>query len=140
VFSAVTAAETALRDEAAAMLRHLRREGLRTVVAGVRTSAGEQFFGVNLVSRVSSVCAEPAALSAAFTARAAPVTTVVAVCHLPDLSDIVVIGPCGACRELLHAQAPGSRVLIRRPPGELVAAGIEDLLPLPQLFLEAEDR
>jgi cytidine deaminase len=131
-------AEQALVAAARDLLVRHRRPELRTVVAGVLAGSGTTYFGVNLVSRASSVCAEPAALSAAFLAGEETITSVVAVCFLPDLSRVVVINPCGACRELLHAQSPGCRVVIRDEPGDLVAVPVEHLFPMPDLFFPSE--
>ena len=58
-------AEPALAHAAADTLRRRRRPHRNTVCAGVSTRSGETFMGLDLASRKSSACAEPAAIAAA---------------------------------------------------------------------------
>lgn len=129
----LTAHEDRLLDEAQALLRERRRPGLNTVVAVVSTETGRTHFGLNLVSRKSAVCAEPAAIAAAHLAGDHQVRTVAAVCFTPDLSEVTVISPCGACRELLWYHAPAARVVLRRD-GQHCAVTASDLFSDAELF------
>lgn len=104
--------ERNLVEQATKHLRSHRREALNTVCAGLVTDTGASFFGLNLVSRKSEVCAEPAAMAAAHLANEYEVSSIVAVCHTPSLEDVVVISPCGACRELIWYHAPDARVVL----------------------------
>ena len=120
--------------EAAKDALHLRRRPEKnTVCAGVLTSDGQTFLGLDLVSRKSSICAEPAAISLAHFSGSYDIASIVAVCFTPDLDDVVVISPCGACRELIWYHVPGARVLLPGDP-EPVAVLASDLFTAGELF------
>ena len=104
-------ADLALAHAAADTLRRRRRPHRNTVCAGVLTRSGETFMGLDLVSLKSSACAEPAAIAAAHMSGGYDIVAVVAVAA-NHAGDIVVISPCGACRELVRFHAPEARVLL----------------------------
>ena len=128
-----TPEELALADAAAEALRRSRRAWRHTVCAAVLDQNGGVWLGIDLVSRMSSVCAEPAAIAAAQLDGAAELVSIAAVCHTPDLEEVVVIAPCGACRERIWRHAPNARVLLPAHP-QPVAVPIEDLFAHPDIF------
>ena len=109
--------ERALIVAATRVLREKRRAEKNTECAGVLGSDGRQFVGLDLVSQMSSVCAEPAAIAAAHLAGVYEIASIVAVCFTPSPADIVVLSPCGACRERIRCHAPTARVLIADTDG-----------------------
>lgn len=121
-----------LFNYASRILRDKGRPGKNSVAAAVR-SGRSIHVGLDLVSRKSSVCAEPAAISAAHTAGDYAIDTIVAVCFRGDISAIVSISPCGACRELISFHAPECRVLFEYE-GRLVGTKAKDLFQYPVIF------
>lgn len=131
----LSAQERHLVEQAIKHLRSHRREALNTVCAGLLTDTGLSFFGLNLVSRKSEVCAEPAAMAAAHLANEHAISSIVAVCHTPSLDDVVVISPCGACRELIWYHAPDARVvLVLEGDSEPSAVAARELFGAGELF------
>ena len=125
-------AELVLAHTAADMLRQRRRPHRNTVCAGVLTRSGETFMGLDLASRKSSVCAEPAAIAAAHMNSEYDIIAVVAVAA-NYAGDIVVVSPCGACRELIWFHAPEARVLL--PAGaDPAAVAAADLFVSAEMF------
>ena len=122
-----TAAELRLVEAVKDALRRRRRPEKNTVCAGVVTSDGQTYLGLDLVSRKTSICAEPAAISSAHFNGSYDIVSIVAVCHTPDLTDIVVISPCGACRELIWYHAPDTRVVL--PDTRVVLPDTHVVLP-----------
>ena len=120
--------ELALVDTAAAAITRLRRPKLNTVCAAVLDSDGNVWLGLDLVSRMSSVCAEPSAIAAANLNGATNLRSIAAVCFTPDLSETTVISPCGACRERIWYHAPAARVVLPGRP-QPMAAPIAELFP-----------
>ena len=125
--------ELALVDAAKDALHLRRRPEKNTVCAGVLTSDGQTYLGLDLVSRKTSICAEPAAISHAHVSGSYGITSIAAVCFAPDLKNMVVISPCGACRELIWYHAPGARVLLPGDPAP-VAVAASDLFTAGELF------
>ena len=104
------------------------------VGAALRTRGGRIYTGVNLDAYLGrmAVCAEAVALGRAFVDLGnAGIEMIVAVRHpAPDEKDqrIVVVSPCGACRELIFDYDPLARVIV--PNGASAAvAPIDELLP-----------
>lgn len=126
------AADRELFLRAREVLQASGRPGQNSVAAAVRAGTST-YVGLDLRSRKSSVCAEPAAISAAHTAGDYDLKAIVAVCFRPDISDFVSISPCGACRELIHFHAPECRVLFEYQ-GALVDATARDLFEYPAIF------
>ena len=117
--------ELKLVDAAKAALRPRRRAAKNTVCAGVLASDGQTYLGLDVVSRKSSVCAEPTAIAQAHFNGAYGITSIVAVCFTPDLEEIVVISPCGACRELIWYHDPQARILLPGDPEPVVVTASE---------------
>ena len=128
-----TADELKLIEAAKDALQLRRRAGKNTVCAGVLAADGHTYLGLDLVSRKSSVCAEPSAISSAHFNGSYDIASIVSVCFTPDLDQIVVISPCGACRELIWFHHPQARVLLSGDP-EPIAVEAKNLFAYGELF------
>ena len=117
---------------AAELLRDRGRPGKHSVAAAVRAGSSV-YLGLDLMSRKSPICAEPAAISAANSAGDYDLDAIVAVCFRGELSAPVSISPCGACRELVSFHAPECRVLFEYE-GRLVDVKARELFPYPVIF------
>ena len=110
------------------------RNDWQEVGAALRTRDGRIYTGVNLDAYLGrmAVCAEAVALGRAVTdVGETAIETIVAVRHPdPDGADqaIVVVSPCGSCRELIWDYDRNARVIVPGANGPAVAA-ITDLLP-----------
>lgn len=127
------------RDEeliaaAIAAIKTRYRYDWQEVGAALRTRSGKVYAGVNLDAYLGrmAVCAEAVALGRALVDLGdAGIETIVAVRH-PDPEEknqaIVVVSPCGACRELIFDYDRNARVIV--PTGTSAAVmPIADLLP-----------
>jgi cytidine deaminase len=110
------------------------RNDWQEVGAALRTRDGRIYAGVNLDAYLGrmAVCAEAVALGRAVTESGERgIETIVAVRH-PEPSetdqDIVVVSPCGSCRELIWDYDRNARVIVPGANGPAIAA-IGDLLP-----------
>lgn len=115
-------------------IRTGRSAGRTSVAAAVRGGTGRIYVALDCPSRMSGGCAEPAAIAAAWAGGETAIAASVACCFLPDLSDVVVISPCGACRERLWHHAPNARVIVRAGDGSLAAVAVAELFPFAELF------
>ena len=104
------------------------------VGAALRTRDGRIYTGVNLDAYLGrmAVCAEAVALGRAVTeVGETGIETIVAVRH-PEPAEadqaIVVVSPCGSCRELIWDYDRNARVIVPSANGPVVA-GIGELLP-----------
>ena len=75
-----TDAELELVEAAQAVLRARRRASQTTVCAGVLTGDGTMYLGLDVVSRKSSICAEPTAIARAHLDGAYETSSIGAVC------------------------------------------------------------
>jgi cytidine deaminase len=110
------------------------RNDWQEVGAALRTREGRIFTGVNLDAYLGrmAVCAEAVALGRAVTeAGETGIETIVAVRH-PEPTErdqaIVVVSPCGSCRELIWDYDRHARVIVPGASGPAIVA-ITDLLP-----------
>jgi cytidine deaminase len=110
------------------------RNDWQEVGAALRTRDGRIFAGVNLDAYLGrmAVCAEAVALGRAVTEIGETgIETIVAVRH-PEPGDknqdIVVVSPCGSCRELIWDYDRNARVIVPGTNGPAVTA-ISELLP-----------
>jgi cytidine deaminase len=110
------------------------RNDWQEVGAALRTRDGRIFAGVNLDAYLGrmAVCAEAVALGRAVTEIGETgIETIVAVRH-PEPGDknqdIVVVSPCGSCRELIWDYDRNARVIVPGINGPAVTA-ISELLP-----------
>src|SRR6516164_7596628 len=110
------------------------RNDWQEVGAALRTRDGRIYTGVNLDAYLGrmAVCAEAVALGRAVTdVGETGIETIVAVRH-PEPAEadqaIVVVSPCGSCRELIWDYDRNARVIVPSANGPVVA-GIGELLP-----------
>lgn len=110
-------------------------EGAHIVAAGVRVADGTVYEGVSLPASVgrASMCGEPVAVGSAIADgyRHDEILTCVAVAYpMPDhdSTEIRVVPPCGACRELLADYNDAMRVVVPTDGENRVVRAI-DLLP-----------
>jgi cytidine deaminase len=131
---ALTEQDRALIDAARDVIRRRYRHDWQEVGAALRTRSGKVFTGVSLDAYLGrmAVCAEAVALGQAITnAGETGIETIVAVRHpSPEEGDrpIVVVSPCGACRELIWDYDRDARVIVPDNGGPAVVR-IGDLLP-----------
>lgn len=123
----------ALVDVARDVISKRRVPGLTSVAAAVRATSGAIYTSLDCRSRMSAVCAEPGALAQTWQAGEEGIDTVVGVCFTPGLERVVVISPCGACRERIYHHAPDAKVLVTYN-NSLVAVAIRELFPFAGLF------
>jgi cytidine deaminase len=123
-----------LVETAREAIRRRYRNDWQEVGAALRSRDGRIFSGVNLDAYLGrmAVCAEAVALGRAFVDLGnAGIEMIVAVRHPdPDEKDqrIVVVSPCGACRELIFDYDPKALVIV--PNGASAAVvPIAELLP-----------
>ena len=110
------------------------RNDWQEVGAALRTRDGRVYAGVNLDAYLGrmAVCAEAVALGRAVTeVGETGIETIVAVRH-PEPSEpdqeIVVVSPCGSCRELIWDYDRNARVIVPSANGPTIAV-IGELLP-----------
>ena len=127
-------ADKELIAAATAAINERYRYDWQEVGAALRTRSGKIFTGINLDAYLGrmAVCAEAVALGRAFVDLGDDgIETIVAVRH-PDPDEknqaVVVVSPCGACRELIFDYDRKARVIV--PNGKSAeAVAIADLLP-----------
>lgn len=99
------------------------------VGAAVVDSAGKIYCGANIENDCYGLgtCAERVALAAAKFATDLPLIAIGIVCiDAPDLSDLSLTSPCGACRQWIKQLAPQAEIFIGN---ESTSFRISDLLP-----------
>jgi cytidine deaminase len=128
-------ADRDLVDLARAVIRERYRPGWHVVGAALRTRSGRVFTGVHLEATVGriAVCAEAIALGRAATeAGDTDVEMIVAVKH-PERAaadqEVLVVPPCGMCREMIADYAPTARVIVPDDRTEIAVVPIAELLP-----------
>ena len=127
-------ADQELIAAARATIKRRYRGDWQEVGAALRTRSGKIFTGVNLDAYLGrmAVCAEAVALGQAVVDLGdAGIDTIVAVRHpAPDEDDqtIVVVSPCGACRELIFDYDPNARVIVPNGKSPSIVP-IAELLP-----------
>jgi cytidine deaminase len=119
---------------ATAAIKERYREDWQEVGAALRTRSGRIFTGINLDAYLGrmAVCAEAVALGRAFVDLGDDgIEKIVAVRHpRPEERDqsIVVVSPCGACRELIFDYDPKAHVIVPNGKSPSVVP-IGELLP-----------
>ena len=127
-------ADKELIEAATAAIKLRYRDDWQEVGAALRTRDGRIYAGVNLDAYLGrmAVCAEAVALGRAITDMGETgIETIVAVRHPePGEKDqaIVVVSPCGSCRELIWDYDRNARVIVPGEKGPTIAT-IEELLP-----------
>jgi cytidine deaminase len=130
----LTTADTELIEAAREAIRKRYRNDWQEVGAALRTRTGQLVTGVNLDAYLGrmAVCAEGVALGRVITDLGeAGIETIVAVRH-PKPSEknreILVVSPCGSCRELIWDYDRNARVIVPGDKGVTVST-IAELLP-----------
>jgi cytidine deaminase len=131
--TALSETDRALVEAASDAIRKRYRYDWQEVGAAIRLRSGKTFTGVSLDAYLGrmAVCAEAVALGQAVTEGEMGIDTIVAVRHpAPEEKnrDIVVVSPCGACRELIWDYDRNARVIVPGPDGPQ-SVGIGDLIP-----------
>ena len=127
-------ADLALVEAASEAIRRRYRHDWQEVGAALRTRSGKVFAGVSLDAYLGrmAVCAEAVALGQAITlAGETGIETIVAVRHPPPEEkngSIVVVSPCGACRELIWDYDRNARGIVPGANGP-ETIGIGELIP-----------
>ena len=130
----LTKADNELIEAARAAIKRRYRNDWQEVGAALRTRTGHMVTGVNLDAYLGrmAVCAEGVALGRVITDFGeAGIETIVAVRHpKPTEKDrtIMVVSPCGSCRELIWDYDRNTRVIVPGARGVTVTT-IADLLP-----------
>lgn len=117
-----------MMGEASRLLLARRRAGFHSVAAVALASSGHRYASVDLRSRKSGVCAEPGAIAAAHSAGDYDVRRIAAVVLVDGDHGTGLISPCGACRELIHYQAPDCEILFD-DAGQRFRVKAKDLFP-----------
>jgi cytidine deaminase len=123
-----------LIEAAAEAIKRRYRHDWQEVGAALRSRSGKIFVGVNLDAYLGrmAVCAEAVALGKVVTDFGeVGIDTIVAVRHPPPsekAQTVMVVSPCGACRELIWDYDPNARVIVPSGNGPTVVA-IGELLP-----------
>lgn len=132
--TALSDADRELIEAASEAIRRRYRYDWQEVGAALRTRSGKVFTGVSLDAYLGrmAICAEAVALGQAITvAGEFGIEMVVAVRHPPPEEKdhpIVVVSPCGACRELIWDYDRNAHVTVPGDNGPEVVR-INDLLP-----------
>jgi cytidine deaminase len=130
----LTKADHELIEAARAAIRKRYRNDWQEVGAALRTRTGEVVTGVNLDAYLGrmAVCAEGVALGRVITDLGeAGIETIVAVRHPKPIEKdrtVMVVSPCGSCRELIWDYDRNARVIVPGDNGVTVTK-IADLLP-----------
>ena len=96
------------------------------VAAAVRTRSGSIYLGFDIIG-LHTPCAEPVAFGAAVTAGDREIESMVAVCR--SGRRIVVLSPCGTCRQMLYEYAPHASAIVRFANGRLARLTASECLP-----------
>lgn len=140
LFEALSSEDQALLQEAAAVAAHSYNPYSHfRVGAAVRTRSGQVFSGTNMenASYGLTICAEPAAIMAAFGAGDKEITTIAITGgddHFPESKEPIT--PCGRCRQILFetSQQAGHTIRVlcsNRSNTHVISCDIQDLLPFP---------
>jgi cytidine deaminase len=130
----LTKSDNELIEAAREAIRKRYRNDWQEVGAALRTRTGQIVTGVNLDAYLGrmAVCAEGVALGRVITDLGeAGIETIVAVRHPKPTEknrEIMVVSPCGSCRELIWDYDRNARVIVPGNGGVTVAK-IADLLP-----------
>jgi cytidine deaminase len=132
---ALTDGDHELIAAANAVLEQHYRPFWHMVAAAIRSQDGRIWTGLHIGTTVGrlSVCAEAIAFGRAVLDGDGTIDTAVAVRHpKPEEVDreLVVVPPCGACREMILDHAPRAMVIVK-DADVLIKLPIRTLLPLP---------
>lgn len=117
-----------LFQAAAAVLRLNYHPVRHTVGAAVACVSGNIYTGINVGSSGIGVCAEAVALGTALSRHEMGIAAVIAVCDRGDDEGLIVLSPCGNCRQLILDYAPNAEI-IYSDGGRVVSKAIRHLMP-----------
>ncbi len=123
-------ADAGLIDAASELLLRAHDADAHRVAAAARGASGRIYLGLSLRTPRVSVCAESSALANARIGGEDTIEVMVSVGLRAD-GTTVVVNPCGVCREVVPAIAPGIRTLADEGGGRVVSVDAGDLLPMP---------
>ena len=130
----LTKADKDLIEAASEAIKKRYRNDWQEVGSALRTRTGQIVTGVNLDAYLGrmAVCAEGVALGRVITDLGeAGIETIVAVRHPKPTEqnrELLVVSPCGSCRELIWDYDRNARVIVPAETGVTVST-IADLLP-----------
>ena len=130
-------ADRHLVDAASELLIRTHDAALHRVAAAARGASGRIYLGLSLRSPRVSVCAESTALANARIGGEQDIEAMVSV-GLREDGTCVILNPCGVCRELVPAIAPGIRTLAD-DGGHPVWVTAAELLPMPWVRARSYD-
>lgn len=104
-----------LFDAAADVLRKNAHPVKHSVGAAVLGASGKIYTGINIETSGYGVCAEPIALGAALIAGEEKILAIVAVANRGN--GLIVLSPCGNCRQTLLDYAPEADVIFTNAGG-----------------------
>ena len=109
------------------LIRARAKEGRHHVAATVLTRSGRSYTAVNIDSVLgrAAVCAEAVAIGMAATAEAGAEIAFVAAVN----RRLVVVAPCGLCRELLLDYGPEALVAVPTEDMEWTTRPLPELVP-----------
>ncbi|PEQ91717.1 cytidine deaminase [Bacillus sp. AFS006103] len=129
----ITKEDEELVEIAKELIKQHYHYGKHHVACAVRMKNNLIFKGIHLKANVgrATICAESVALGQALTNGEKEFDTIVAVKHPSpnsESSEIMVVSPCGVCRELISDYCSDMKVII---PGEnqIAKRHIHELLP-----------
>lgn len=126
----ITSADQELIKTAEDLLKSVYHKKRHVVAAALRTVDGQTYTGVNLDVSGYGPCAEPVAIGQAITSQARSVECIVAVAYKEE--QIIVISPCGNCRQLMFDYYPDALVIVPTN-GDLLKITTRELLPYPYI-------
>jgi cytidine deaminase len=109
--------------------------------AAVLTRSGRIYTGINVTHSSAGPCAEPIAIGAAVGGGAVPTELVMVVVVMGGVGmvrdgadgmgveGVVVVNPCGRCRQLLLDVCPGVEVVVVDEGRTVRVVGVRELLP-----------
>jgi cytidine deaminase len=118
-----------------AVLKRHYRPFWHTVAAAIRSKDGRIWTGLHIGTTVGrlSVCAEAVAFGRALLDGDGTIQTAVAVRHPKpeeENRELMVVSPCGACREMILDHAPDATIIVN-DTNVLIKLPVRTLLPLP---------
>ena len=126
VYQNINTHDQKLIDAATEVLQRNYQQSRHTVGAAIECESGKIYVGINIESCGYGPCAEPIALGAALSNGERKFKKIVAV----GTEQVMVISPCGNCRQLILEYAPDIEVILRCN-GDVVKMSIAHLLPCP---------
>lgn len=104
------------------------------LACALRTNEGKIILGLHICARIgrTSVCAEASAIATAIIEKPITIDRIVTTRHVfsKKAHNVVVVPPCGQCRELILQYGPKAKVIMQ-VGSQLVLTPIKELIPFP---------